>query len=135
VTGDVIVRARAYLRAHGVDPDPMPQDPRAAVEQLFAQVLDVSEAGHPRPLSGPFATERDAQQAAVQYTGPPGASLTGPPGQLAEANRSMLLDAVNAAGVELGDYDRRILDWLAGYEPSTCAVIAALIARAAERGQ
>jgi hypothetical protein len=44
MAADVIVRARDYLRAHGVDPDPMPQSPHEAVEQLLAQVLDVAES-------------------------------------------------------------------------------------------
>ncbi len=35
-----------------------------------------------------------------------------------------------AAGVELGAYDRRIVAWLAGWEPQTCAVVAGLITRA-----
>lgn len=52
--------------------------------------------------------------------------------RITAANLDMLTDAVNAAGVQLGDYDRRILDWLANYEPATCAVIAGLITRAAE---
>jgi hypothetical protein len=85
-------------------------------------------------VTGPFETEREAREAAQQYTGPPGASLTGPPGQLATANLAMLTDAVNAAGLELGTWDWRILNWLAGYEPATCAVIAGLITRAAEPG-
>lgn len=32
---------------------------------------------------------------------------------------------------ELGAYDRQILDWLAGFEDSGCAVVAGLVARAA----
>jgi hypothetical protein len=83
-------------------------------------------------VTGPLETEREAREAASQYTGLPRASLTGPPGQLAEASLAMLLDAVNAAGVQLGTYDRRTLAWLAGYGPATCAVVASLIARAAE---
>lgn len=43
----------------------------------------------------------------------------------------MLTDACKVAGVVLGAYDRRILAWLAGYEPSTCAVVAGIIRRAA----
>jgi hypothetical protein len=31
---------------------------------------------------------------------------------------------MHRAGVQLGAYDQRILLWLAGYEPSTCAAIA-----------
>jgi hypothetical protein len=37
------------------------------------------------------------------------------------------------AGVEVGPYDQRILDWLTGWEPQTVEVIAALIERAALR--
>lgn len=33
-------------------------------------------------------------------------------------------------GVQVGSYDQRILDWLAGWEPQTVEVIAALIDRA-----
>ena len=43
----------------------------------------------------------------------------------------MLLDACADAGVAVGAYDSRILYCLAGWEPATCAVIAALILRAA----
>jgi hypothetical protein len=43
-TLDVIIRARDYLRSHGVDPAPMPHSPREAVEQLLAEVLDVAAA-------------------------------------------------------------------------------------------
>lgn len=79
-------------------------------------------------MTGPFETERDAQQAAVQYTGQPDPTVTG---QLAEANRAMLLEAINSAGLRLGEYDRRIIGWLAEQPPATCAVVASLIARAA----
>ena len=42
----------------------------------------------------------------------------------------LITDACGAAGVELGAYDRRIVPWLAGWEPQTCAVVAGLITRA-----
>jgi hypothetical protein len=84
-------------------------------------------------MTGPFETERQARDAATSAAVAADVAV-GRPGSIAEANRAMLLDAVNAAGVQLGDYDRRILDWLAGYEPATCAVIAGLVARAAEPG-
>ena len=42
----------------------------------------------------------------------------------------MLEDACTAAGVELGAFDREILLWLAGWTPSTVAVLAGLISRA-----
>jgi hypothetical protein len=37
--------------------------------------------------------------------------------------------------VELGAYDHAIVQWLAGWEPSTVAVMAGLISRAHEAGK
>lgn len=56
------------------------------------------------------------------------------PGKMAPHNYLMLVRACEAAGVDLGSpssHDRRILAWLAGWEPTTCAVVAGLISRAA----
>jgi hypothetical protein len=72
-------------------------------------------------MTGPFESEREAREA-----------MRGQYEPTSEGNRQLLLNAVNAAGVALGAYDRRIVGWLAGWEPQTCAVIAGLIARAAE---
>jgi hypothetical protein len=47
----------------------------------------------------------------------------------------MLLDVLLAADVELGAYDRRIVEWLARWEPATCAVIAGLVSRAGKGGE
>jgi hypothetical protein len=90
------------------------------------------EAGHIAPAAGPFATERQARDAARQvydaFAADPG------PGKMAAPNLALLTDAVNVAGVRLGEYDRRILDWLAAsWEPTTCVVIAGLITRAADQ--
>jgi hypothetical protein len=77
-------------------------------------------------MTGPFETEQEARDAArlagVQFVA----------GQIRDTNLRMLLDTLNAAGVQLGAYDRRIVEWLAEYEPATCMVIASLIARAAD---
>lgn len=43
-----------------------------------------------------------------------------------------LLEALD--GVEIGDHDMRIIEWLAGWEPSTVGTIASLITRAREAG-
>ena len=77
-------------------------------------------------MSGPYETEREAR-AAVQHilASPPGTGAWG------DGNRQLLEDACRAAGVQLGAYDYRILLWLAGWEPTTVAVIAGLIGRAA----
>jgi hypothetical protein len=77
-------------------------------------------------MSGPFETLRQAQEYAVACAG-----VSDPLDAIgASRNRRMMLAAIEAAGVELGTYDRKIIDWLAGFEPFTCAVIAGLITRA-----
>lgn len=81
-------------------------------------------------MSGPFETERQAREAPAvrtvyaEFDRHPGA------GQMIAPNTSMITQACDAAGVELGAYDRRIIEWLAGWEPATCAVVAGLITRA-----
>jgi hypothetical protein len=76
-------------------------------------------------VSGPYETERQAADAARHiYDSPPGTGAWG------TGSHRLLEDACTAAGVRLGAYDQRILLWLAGQEPSTCAVIAGLITRA-----
>jgi hypothetical protein len=54
-------------------------------------------------------------------------------GRLAAHNRVMLGRALEIAGVAMGRYDDRIAEWLSGFEPTTVAVIAGWITRAAER--
>lgn len=81
-------------------------------------------------MTGPYDTKRQVSETpAVQavyaaFRAAPGV------GAMEPHNRKLIEDACRAAGVELGAYDRRIVAWLAGYEPQTCAVIAGLIHRA-----
>lgn len=82
-------------------------------------------AGPPVTCRGPYQTERQAAAAAsCIYAAAPGISL-------AAGNHRLLEDACTKAQVKLGDWDHRILAWLAGWEPAACAVIAGLITRAA----
>jgi hypothetical protein len=86
------------------------------------------------PPLGPFETELDAiRHPAVQaiYAAMRASTRRG---VMAEEGRRMLAEACEAAGVELGAYDHRIILWLAGFEPAACAVVAGLIARASRRG-
>jgi hypothetical protein len=53
---------------------------------------------------------------------------------MAPHTHKMLISACVAASVELGAYDRRIMLWLSGWEPQTCAVVTGLITRAHEAG-
>jgi len=83
-------------------------------------------------MTGPYDTEREAAHAARSLGGPPrpGWSILS-----AEQNRQLLTGACRAAGVGVGAFDERILSWLAGFEDSTCAVVAGLITRARAAGQ
>jgi hypothetical protein len=78
-------------------------------------------------VSGPYATERDALADALPLPAP----TTLHP---REARLTALLDACSTAGVEVGGYDRRVLEWLAGWEPATVQVVADLIRRAYRSG-
>lgn len=81
---------------------------------------------------GPFQTEQQARQSpAVQaayaaFDRNPGA------GKMHPHNLAILTDALAAAEVTPGEYDRRIVSWLAGWEPTTAVVVAGIIRRAAD---
>lgn len=49
--------------------------------------------------------------------------------------REALFTELDNAGVELGTYDRRIVDWIAGWDYPTVATIASLIRRAGRAPQ
>ncbi len=75
---------------------------------------------------GSYHDERQAHAAAIAAIPPEdGRSILRD-----SQNRQLIEDACAAAGVGLGAHDRRIIDWLAGFEDSTCAVFAGLIMRA-----
>jgi hypothetical protein len=60
-------------------------------------------------------------------TGPIQRDPAGPFIDLQE-RRALLLEVLD--GVELGAYDRRIIDWLAGWDTSTVLTVAGLLMRA-----
>lgn len=86
-------------------------------------------------MAGPFETEwQVSAEPAVRavceaFDADPGA------GKMAPHNRRMLGRALEAAGVEMGRYDDRIVEWLSRWEPETVAVVAGWIARAHAAGQ
>jgi len=59
-----------------------------------------------------------------------------PPRGFVPADEQMdkLLAELSAAGVELGAYDRRMAEWVAGWDWMTVATIASWIRRAAAKG-
>ena len=100
---------------------------------------DEDDAGYPALTACWRAAVRRRRTAAPAAPEPPGPGAAGPldraPGGafLAEAQRRELL-AQALAGVALGAYDRRILDWLAGWEPCTVRTVASLLRRARAAG-
>jgi hypothetical protein len=74
-------------------------------------------------VTGPYETQRQAADTVRHITGSRVESWT-------DGCHRLIEDACTAAGVQLDAYDHRVLLWLAGWEPSTCAVIAGLIRRA-----
>lgn len=52
---------------------------------------------------------------------------------LRDGAADLLLAACEQAGVTLGAYDRRILVWLAGFEPQAAAAVSGIVIRAAVR--
>ena len=108
----------------------------ARYQRSLHQLLELAgpDDAEPGVTAAPFApleTERQAQELpAVRavyeaFRASPGV------GRMAPHNHRMLDEACSAARVEPGVFDHRILLWLAGFEPTTCAVIAGLISRAA----
>jgi hypothetical protein len=80
-------------------------------------------------VNGPLETEQQARE--LPEVRAIHRAATGPAATMMKPlNLGMLERACAAARVELGAYDRRILAWLANYEPQTCAVVAGLITRA-----
>lgn len=87
------------------------------------------------PVTGPFGSEREVLGHPAVRAVYAASTPSSRPGVLAEGNHRMLLETLEAAGVELGEYDARIVAWLAKWEPQTCAVVAGLITRAAAGGE
>ncbi|MFJ8742907.1 hypothetical protein ACIRL2_26390 [Embleya sp. NPDC127516] len=66
---------------------------------------------------------------------PNGPIDTGPlgiPRQSTAENRALLYRVLTDAGVELGSYDRLIVDWLGDWDSATVLTVASLIVRAAD---
>jgi hypothetical protein len=64
---------------------------------------------------------------------PAGPVREAPAGFVPECARAEVL-AGALAGIELGDWDRRIAGWLAGWDASTVVTVASWIARARDAG-
>ena len=89
----------------------------------------------PNPANdhGPFESESQtlATPAVRAVYGAYEAGIT----SLRDGAADLLLSACEQAGVTLGAYDRRILVWLAGFEPQAATAFAGVIVRAAARSE
>jgi hypothetical protein len=120
----------------GEYPEEPPESGLDGVDMLPSEALVLARllarahalASAPADLGPVLETHADARTAAAAVWETARASRD--PGALTEANHSALLDACQTAGIYLGGYEHRIVRWLAGWEPETAAVIAALITRA-----
>jgi hypothetical protein len=77
--------------------------------------------GRNRPVLGPFETSSQALLALRPDDG----SFAGP-----EPQAELLRDTLSAAGVDLGQWDRAILRWLAGLDVQTIAPVIGWVSRA-----
>ena len=116
----------------------------AETRRQLGQVLDAAReqatsctarAATPPGPTGPFESERQAWETPAVRAVYEAFDAAPRQGGMDEPNHRLLCEALTAAGVELGAYDHRIVRWLAGWEPETCAVIAGLVSRAHAAGE
>jgi hypothetical protein len=85
--------------------------------------------------AGPYQTEQEAGATAAVRKARDAWYADPVAGHHVPHHLRIITDAIEVAGVELGDFDRRILAWLGNYEDTTCSVIAGMITRAHEAGK
>ena len=85
-------------------------------------------------MTGPFETGQQARDVPAVRAIYDAMHVSHRRGVMGELGYRLLDEACEAADVKVGAYDHRILIWLAGFEPETCAVVAGLIARAHQAG-
>jgi hypothetical protein len=85
-------------------------------------------------MTGPYETEQQMRELPAVRAIYDAMHASHRRGVIGELGYRLLDEACEAASVEIGAYDHRILTWLAGFEPETCAVVAGLITRAYQAG-
>jgi len=108
----------------------------ARVHDIALQMPGHAELAAGRPAVPPLETEAQTR-ALPAVRAIYGAMHRADPRQRAgdQMCAALIINACGAAGVQLGGYDRRIIGWLAGWEPQMCAVVAGLIERAASAAE
>jgi hypothetical protein len=87
--------------------------------------------GHPGPAVPRSPCSHDHAPVMARL---PGGPVEAPPrGFVPQAEQARILAGV-PAGIELGSWDRQIVQWLAGWDTCTVLTVASLIARARTAG-
>lgn len=111
-------------------------DRQYIAEQAIAGIQDVLQAmitvrAQANGAAPPLETEQQARELPAVRAVYEAFSRNRGVGRMVPHNREILASACEQAGVQVGAFDSMILGWLAGWNPSTCAVVAGLITRAA----
>lgn len=125
--------ARLLASLDGGRPVALPDAPDGAALRVFMAAADLRPFAWmtPRHRRASLLAELAAPVAVTPPAIPAGPVEQEPRGVHGAAEqRAALLAALAEAGVELGAYDRRLVDWLAGWEWSTVATIASWVRRA-----
>ncbi len=102
------------------------------IRDIALQMLGHAELAAERPGAPPLETEAQARALPAVRAIYDAMHRTDPRQRAGDQMcAALIINACGAAGVQLGGYDLRIIGWLAGWEPQTCAVVAGLIERAA----
>lgn len=126
--------ARLLASLDGGRPVALPDAPDGAALRVFKAAADLrpfawTSSRTPAAGLAELAAELDQELAVI----PAGPIEQSPRGVHADAEqRAALLAVLAEAGVELGAYDRRIVEWLGGWEWSTVATIASWVRRAGQ---
>jgi hypothetical protein len=81
-----------------------------------------------RAPHGPYDTDSDAMRDAAHVH--QAYRVDYERGMMGQINEGLLLGALREAGVQLGEFDRRIVGWLADWEPYVVQVIVGWVERA-----
>ncbi len=85
-------------------------------------------------MNGPYESERQTLEVPAVRATYAAMGASSRRGVMAEHGHRMLCEAAGASGINLGAYDHKIIQWLAGFGPQECAVFAGLITRAHRAG-
>ncbi len=107
----------------------------ARLRDMAAEWLGASAAEPGGPVAtGPFESESQVRELPAMramwerwraaYPRPEASA------ELHAAAAALIESACERSGVAIGAYDRRLINWLAGFDPDYCAVFAGLISRA-----